>query len=182
MVICLAGIGVMTYILMAVTSFVVEGEMSEAFRRRRMAKMIDKLREHFIVCGFEGTTRYIVEELQATRRPFVVVGQDREEMSKLAGLFPDVACLDGDPTDGDTLERACIALARGIFAVTGDDNLNLVVALTARQLNPGIRVVVSCREMRNAEKMAKQTPTIKANLVPILMRSFPGQVVLGLRA
>ena len=53
------------------------------------------------------------------------------------------------------LVSADIHDARGIFAVTGDDSRNLMICLTARQLNPRIRIVARCHEMRNADKMRK---------------------------
>ena len=46
-------------------------------------------------------------------------------------------------------------MRRGVFAVTGDDSLNLMICLTARQLNPAVRIVARCHEMRNADKMRK---------------------------
>ncbi|RMD86923.1 MAG: TrkA family potassium uptake protein, partial [Calditrichaeota bacterium] len=45
--------------------------------------------------------------------------------------------------------------ARGIFAVTGDDNLNLVIALTAKQLQPEVKLVASCGELQNISKIKK---------------------------
>jgi voltage-gated potassium channel len=51
--------------------------------------------------------------------------------------------------------KAGIEKARGLFAVTGDDNQNLVVSLTAKQLNPNLRVVARCNEIKNSQKMKK---------------------------
>jgi voltage-gated potassium channel len=55
----------------------------------------------------------------------------------------------------DTLLKAGIEKAKGLFAVTGDDNQNLVVSLTAKQLNPNLRVVAQCNEIKNSQKMRK---------------------------
>ncbi len=63
--------------------------------------------------------------------------------------------IEGDATDDNTLLKAAITKAKGLFAVTGDDNQNLVICVTAKQLNPNIRVVAECNEMRNGEKMKK---------------------------
>ena len=151
----LAGIGTMTYLIMTLTAFVVEGQINAAFRRRRMEKVIERFREHFIVCGAEGTAQHIFNELRATNRPFVVVDPDRVLLEKMSAAYANVAFIEGDATDNETLQAAGVAQARGLFAVTADDNQNLVVCLTAKQLNPKIRVVVSCQELRNADKMRK---------------------------
>ena len=150
-----AGIGIMTYIMMSLTAFVVEGELNEAFRRRKMEKRIEKLREHYIVCGADGVGSHVARELAATQRPYVVIDPDREKIDRFHGQEEGPAFLVGDATDNETLRRAGIDRARGLFAVTGDDNLNLVISLSARQLNPGIRVVARCEEPRNIEKMQR---------------------------
>ncbi len=155
MLVSLAGIGTMTYLIMTLTAFVVEGQINAAFRRRRMERVIERFREHFIVCGAEGAALTIFNELRTTNRPFVVVDPDRGLLEKLSAAYPNVAFIEGDATDNETLQAAGIAQARGVFAVTADDNQNLVVCLTAKQLNPKVRVVVSCQELRNADKMRK---------------------------
>ncbi|HWR98459.1 MAG TPA: potassium channel protein [Candidatus Methanoperedens sp.] len=151
-----AGIGILTYIMMSLTAFVVEGELNEAFRRRKMEKRIEKLREHYIVCGADGVGSHVARELAATQRPYVVVDTDREKIERFHGGGDEgPAFIVGDATDNETLRRAGIERARGLFAVTGDDNLNMVISLSARPLNPGIRVVARCEEPRNSEKMQR---------------------------
>jgi len=153
--ISLAGAGILTYLVMTLTAFIVEGQINAAFRRRRMERLIERFRDHFIVCGAEGAAPTIFNELRTTGRPFVVVHPDRGLLEKLAGSYAHVAFIEGDATDNETLQSAGIGLARGVFAVTPDDNQNLVICLTAKQLNAKVRVVVSCQELRNADKMRK---------------------------
>jgi voltage-gated potassium channel len=147
------GVGIMTYIMMSLTAFVVEGELNEAFRRRKMEKRIEKLRDHYIVCGADGVGTHVARELLATQRPYIVVDVDREKIDRLHGGEDGPAFVVGDATDNETLEKAGIKRAHGLFAVTGDDNQNLVISLSARQLNPKIRVVARCEDARNSEKM-----------------------------
>lgn len=155
MLVALSGIGILTYILSTFTAYVVEGEMNEAFRRRKMKKIINELRDHFVVCGVEGAGFYIVRELFETGRDAVLVVRDRSHAGKVLDVFPETAFVVGDATDGDTLQSAGITRARGVFAVMGDDNENLVISLTAKQLNPGIRVVARCNDIKNTEKIRK---------------------------
>jgi voltage-gated potassium channel len=141
--------------MMSLTAFVVEGELNEAFRRRKMEKRIEKLRDHFIVCGADGVGTHVARELAATQRPYIVVDVDREKIERLHGGEDGPAWVVGDATDNATLEKAGIERAQGLFAVTGDDNQNMVISLSARQLNPKIRVVARCEEARNSEKMQR---------------------------
>ncbi len=50
--------------------------------------------------------------------------------------------VEGDPTVAETLVAAEIASARSLLLLSEDDRLNLHVALRARDLNPGIRIVM----------------------------------------
>lgn len=153
--IALSGISVLFYIMTNFTAFVVEGELKDSFWRRKMEKMAKNLRDHYIVCGIGIVGIHIVNELDAIKRPYVVVEINREHIEKLPNTGKAQIFIEDDATDNDTLLKASIEKARGLFAVTGDDNQNLVICLTAKQLNPHIKVVAECNEIRNRDKMKK---------------------------
>ena len=153
--IALFGIGTLTYILSNFTAFIVEGELNETFRRRKMEKIIKKFKDHYIVCGIEGVGFHIVSELYDTKRPHVIVDIDRKKIEKVLETFQERVYIEGDATDSDTLLKAGIMEAKGLFAVSGDDNQNLVISLTAKQLNPNIRVVARCHDLKNIDKVKK---------------------------
>jgi len=155
MIIAVAGIGVLAYLVTNLTAAIVEGELTKSFRRRRMEKQAAKAKEHYIVCGVGWAGLHIINELRETKRSHVIIDVSREKMDKSLEAMPGEIFIEGDATDNDTLLKAGIDKASGIFAVTGDDNQNLVIALTARQLNPEIRVVAQCNETKNAEKIRK---------------------------
>ena len=73
----LGGIGLVTYAFSTITALVVEGELSDAFKRRRMQKEIDKLEGHYIVCGAGHAGSVIGSELKHTRRPFDIIPTTR---------------------------------------------------------------------------------------------------------
>lgn len=151
MFIALTGIGVLTYCLSMFTALVIEGELRETFKRKKMEKIIKKLQEHYIVCGMGRVGMHVVNELQATQRPHVIIDMDERKSEEMA----DAMIIKGDATDELTLQEAGIERAAGIFASTGDDSRNLVICLTAKQLNPQVRVVVRSHEPRNIEKIKK---------------------------
>ena len=120
-----------------------------------MKKEIEKLRKHYIICSGEDVGLYVTRELHTTKRNYVVVDSDKTRMGKVLNVFPDLLFVEGDATDNETLLSAGIKEAAGLFAVSGDDNQNLVVSLTAKQLHPGVKVVAKCDDLRNLEKMKK---------------------------
>jgi len=150
-----AGFGTVTFIFSSLTVFFLETDLNEALRRRRMEKTIRKLKNHYIVCGFGRVGRNVGIELLATHHPFVAIEISPAETEQFLARHPGLLHLEGDASDDDMLLSADITDAKGVFAVTGDDSRNLMICLTARQLNPRVRIVARCHEMRNADKMRK---------------------------
>lgn len=149
----LTGIGVLGYVLSTVTAFMLEGEFNEVRRRKRMEKKISQLKNHYIVCGMGQIGSNIAHELAITGRHFVMVDRDKEKLQSYIGQHPSQLYVLGDATDNEVLIAAGIKHAVGVFAVAHDDNQNLVISLSAKQLNPGLRVVSRCNDMKNAPKI-----------------------------
>ena len=154
-VIALSGIGILTYILTNITAVIVEGQLTDSIRRRRMEIKAQKQKGHYIACGTGGVGEHIVRELYETKRPLVIIDTSSDNIKKISEYFPEAICIEGDATDNSILLKAGIEKATGIFATTGDDNENLVISLCAKQLNPHIRVVARCNEIKNQEKLKK---------------------------
>ena len=150
-----AGIGVSTYLLSTFTAFLLEGKINEALWRSRMEKNIHKLNQHFVLCGCGRAGRNVAHELAVTHRPYVIVDSDMTEIEKHLEKHPQTLYVHGDATDDDLLLKAHVESAAGVFAVTGDDGRNLLITITARQLNPAARIVARCHEIRNMEKLRK---------------------------
>lgn len=117
-----------------------------------MQKTIDLLHDHYIICGVGRVGGNVAQELAMTGRPFVLIDSKQENIDRHLAKFPDQLYLVGDATDNDVLLTAGLERARGIFAVAHDDTMNLVICLSARQLNPRMRIVARCHDMKNAEK------------------------------
>ena len=150
-----AGLGTLWFMFSTLTVFILETDLNTAWRRRRMEKIIKRLHGHYIVCGYGRVGRNVAQELETTHRHFVAIDEDEAMLEAQKEKNPALLFLHGDASDDDMLIRADIEDAKGVFAVTGDDSKNLMIALTAKQLNPGVRVVARCHELRNAEKMKK---------------------------
>lgn len=117
-----------------------------------MQNKIEKLKDHYIVCGVGRVGSNVANELVMTGRHCVVVDTDFLHIENYLSRHPEQLYLHGDGTDNDVLLAAGVKRARGVFAVASDDSQNLVISLSAKQLNPKLRVVARCHEVRNVEK------------------------------
>src|SRR4030095_13648951 len=154
-VIAFTGIGTATYIISTFTAMIVEGHLKETFKLKKMNKELEKLENHLIVCGAGRVGSVIINELYETGRNFIVIDRNEETIGYLNEKYPGALAIEGDADNEDVLERAGIKKAVGIFASTGEDNQNLVISLTAKFINPKIRVVCRCLEAVNEHKMRK---------------------------
>ena len=153
--VALSGIGVLFYGLSNITAFFVEEEITNTLRRRKMDKQINKLKDHFIVCGAGLVGYHVISELISTEKDSVVVEIDGGHLDKIKSDFPDQMVIEGNATEEKVLLKAGIERARGLFAVTEDDNQNLVISLTARHLNSNIKIVSRCIDLEHVEKIKK---------------------------
>jgi voltage-gated potassium channel len=137
------------------TAYIVGGEINNELRRRKTTRMIDRLSNHYIVCGVGRVGGNVARELSVTGRPHVVIDVNAAKLDAYGDKFPDTPRVHGDAADDATLFAAGIGRAAGVFAITGDDAKNLVITLSAKQLNAAARVVARCHDVSFTEKMRR---------------------------
>jgi len=141
MALIVVGLGTVAYGLSTITALWVEGDLMHLWENRRMERRISGLREHIILCGGGETGRHIAQELGKTNTPFVIIDIDPRQERALQKFGQDLLYIIGDATDGDVLRAAQIETARGLIASLPSDKDNLFTLLTARELNPRLRLV-----------------------------------------
>lgn len=166
--IAITGIGVLGYVLSTVTAFTLENDINIAWRRKKMQKKIEQMNGHYIVCGAGLVGSNVADDLELTGRPFVIIDSDMKDIQHYLETHPAQPYLHGETTDNDVLLAAGIMRAKGVFAVAHDDSINLVISLSAKQLNPKLRVVARCHDLKNAEK------TLLAGADEIVSPDFSG--------
>jgi voltage-gated potassium channel len=150
--VAVVGIGTMSYVFSTVVALLVDADLNAHLRRKRMEKEIAKLSGHYIVCGIGRVGSNVAKELHNTQRPFVVVEAGRPALDAWLEHHASTLYVHDDAADDDALARAGIRQAAGVFAVTGDDSHNLMIAMSVKMLNPNARVVVRLHDVRNAKK------------------------------
>jgi voltage-gated potassium channel len=150
----LIGLGVALYCVSALTTYFIEGEFAKTRLRRRITRMLDKLSDHIIVCGVGTTGIHVVEELIATGHKLVAIDLNPEHLERVQALSSGVLpTLEGDATEDDVLEQAGIRRAKGLVAALTDDKANLFIVVSARELNPRLKIIAKGVDVKAAEKL-----------------------------
>jgi voltage-gated potassium channel len=147
------GISIIFFGISTFTAFLVEGELSEMLRRRNMEKIISKLKGHYIVCGIGRIGKHIIDELLKTARPFVAIDKREEICKELAEK--GVLLIKGDATSSIILKAANAEHAKGVFCSLPNDAENLLLILTARGINPGLKIIAKAEEDESEDKMKR---------------------------
>lgn len=148
----LGGTSFLVYAGSFLIAFVVEGELKGILGRRKMEKLISQLTDHYIICGSGETGRYVVEEFISTKTKFVVIEKDIEKLKKIQG-FEKLLYILGDATNDKILKEAGIEKAKGLISVLPTDEDNVFVTLTAKSINPKLRIVAKVIDEQSSYKV-----------------------------
>jgi voltage-gated potassium channel len=146
------GIGTVSYLFSNFVALLLESDLNAALRKRHMERQIARLRGHYIICGVGRVGGNVAQELLTTSRPFVVIERNQAGLQQWLERHPNTPYLHDDAAEDSALRRAGVMDAAGVFAVTGDDSHNLMIALSVKLLNPKARVVARLHDIRNADK------------------------------
>ena len=133
------GVGSALYTFTLVAAWVVEGELPSRLQWRRVERMLDTVKDHFIVCGYGRIGSTVAAQLGRERVPFVVIERNAERYQ--AALERGYLALEGDASAEEVLNRAGIDRARGMIAVVGTDAENVYAVLSAHVLRPSLFIV-----------------------------------------
>lgn len=151
--ILLGGLGIAAYAFSNLTAFLVEGELTNVFWRKKMIKQIRQLSGHIILCGVGRVGCSIMQELLRTQTPFAVIDPDEKRLRSRQEQYGEFPAVVGDATHAADIETAGVRSAKGVISTLDDDKDNLCVVVTCRQLNPKIHVISSCKDPEFSGKL-----------------------------
>ncbi|MCP4668102.1 MAG: potassium channel protein [Deltaproteobacteria bacterium] len=144
------GVGFFVYVVGSVTQFLVEGQMRVILGRRKLENQIKRLKDHYIVCGYGRIGRVLSQHLVRGKLDVVVIEQNRDRIPVMDE--DGIPYIIGEATDEDNLLKAGVERAKVLTTALATDADNVFLALSARQINPGIHVVA-----RASQNSAKKT-------------------------
>lgn len=156
--ICLviSGFTVGVYAIGKISAFFVEGELSKLLKLRKMNKVLDNMKNHYIVCGYGKTGKSVLEDLLEKGFEVVMIESNAERNEKLKEVYGQKFIhIDGDATDDAVLIQAGVERAKILISVLSTDAENLFVTLSAKDLNKDVKVITRVAETNSTEKFRK---------------------------
>jgi voltage-gated potassium channel len=135
----LGGVGAALYTFSQFAALLIEGGLANHLRQRRLVRMIDTIKDHFIVCGYGRIGSIVAREFRQQGVPFVVI--ERDPARYRAAVAQGVLAIDADASQEDVLKQAGIERARGLITAVGTDAENVYTVLSARVLRPDLFII-----------------------------------------
>jgi len=147
------GVGAALYAFTLLATIVVEGGLPRRLQRRRHERMLETIKDHFIICGYGRIGSTVAQQFRRQQVPFVVVERNPERLQ--AAIDEGAIAVEADASREDILKRVGIERARGFVAAVGTDAENVYAVLTARVLRPDL-FIVSRAETEDATMRLKR--------------------------
>lgn len=152
-VLLLFGAGILVYSVTAAADLVLNPETRRWLYMREIRRRTRRMKDHYIICGLGRVGRAVGEELQARGVPFLVVDKSPEVLALAAAR--GWLTLQGNATSDQLLEEAGIQRARGLLSCVETDAENLFIVISARALNPELKVSSRIIDESNLNKFKK---------------------------
>ena len=148
-----AGVGATLYTFTLLATVVVEGGLPKRLQRRREARMLETISDHFIICGYGRIGSIVAEQFRRQHIPHVVIERDAERVQ--LALDQGALSVEADASREEVLKRVGIERARGLVAVVGTDAENVYTVLSARVMRPNL-FIISRAETDDATQKLKR--------------------------
>ena len=138
-VLLLSGVGTALYTFTLLATVVVEGGLPKRLQRRRQERMLETVKDHFIICGYGRIGRIVAQQFRLQQIPYVVVERNPERVQM--AIEDGALSVEADASREDVLKRVGIERARGLIAAVGTDAENVYAVLSARVMRPDLFIV-----------------------------------------
>ena len=138
-ILILANLGTFAYLVSSLSSYFMDGEFIKTVKLYKMKNSIKDLRGHIIICGFGRNGREAAQVFHSRGKDFVIVEKTNIRLNDIP--YPVRFHVEDDATRDETLIEAGIENAAALVTTLPDDAANLYVVLTARELNPNIKII-----------------------------------------
>ena len=149
----IGGVGALAYTATAIAQLLIEGTIGGYFRRRRMEDRIEKLEEHYILCGYGRVGREIAEEFASEGVDLVVIDQDESKVEEC--LDRGYLTLLGNASGDEVLEAAGVRRAKGLVTAVDSDADNMFVVVSAREMNSELYIVARAESDESLSKLQR---------------------------
>ncbi|MCB9643057.1 MAG: potassium channel protein [Myxococcales bacterium] len=149
----LASMWINYYFISTITAFFLGREFQDLWWKRTMEYLSAQQKDHIVVCGGGETGIYVIKELLDSQRSIIVVDDNINRIKALQDQFGRFPAVVGDATEEAVLRKAGLDRAYGLVSLLSSDKDNLFITITARRMNPRLKIVSKAIELNAFDKL-----------------------------
>ena len=149
----MTSVGIVAYTFATFSQYLLTPGVMDQLRRNRMVRKIDRLENHFIICGYGNLGSVVAETLIQNQEDVVVIEPDPKtaDQARKRGLL----IIEGNATSDEQLSQAGVECARAVIACAPSDADNLFIVFSGKALNPDVFIVSRARTADAEEKILR---------------------------
>lgn len=151
-------IGIFFYAVTSFTRFIVEGVFMNTYKDNKVKRKINKISDHVVICGYGRNGKQVAIELHEHNVKTVIVEQNAE-IAQVLRETPGMLYVEGDATDEEVLKQTHMESARAMITTLPQDADNLFVVLSAKELNPEIKIISRASQDNSDVKLKRAGAT-----------------------
>ncbi len=136
-----------------IVAMIVEGQVRIIFGRRQLQRKIASLSGHVIVCGYGRMGGLVTDELIRAGKHVVII--DNDDVRTRAAEADSLPYVLGSAEADEVLLAAGVARAAVVVTTLASDADNVFVTLSAREINPDLRIISVARDMSTQDKLIR---------------------------
>ena len=137
----------------SISDIISQGDLSEYLKMRSFLSKMRKMKNHYIIAGGGREGEEIASKLKAKKKDYIIIEKDEKTAEKLKqkGYFVESK----DVTDEEVLKEANISEAKVLILTLPEVEKNLLITITAKELNPKIEIYARCDKPSFASKLKR---------------------------
>tara|TARA_B100001173_G_scaffold309984_1_gene323483 strand:+ start:1604 stop:2626 length:1023 start_codon:yes stop_codon:yes gene_type:complete len=144
--------GTFAYAVTSITGYIVSGDYKQYFKEFKYMKNITELRDHVIICGYGRVGSKALETLLEHNTKCLVIEKD-DQIIEHFRTQTEINCIKGDATQDELLLKCGINHAKALITTLPSDSDNLFVVLTAKELNPKLKIIARASKGTSVKKL-----------------------------
>jgi len=140
-ILIISSFGIFAYAVSTITLHTIEGFFANYFRDNKLNKIIKKMNQHVIICGFGRNGKEAALSLAQKKIPFIIIEKEDKEIANISANFPNYPVIQGDASNEEVLKKAAPEKAKALITTLPIDADNLFIVLSAREFNKSMTII-----------------------------------------
>lgn len=156
-------IGIVGFLLSRLSKLFLDGEYRKLIKIYAVNRKVKKIKNHVIICGFGRNGRQAAIDLLKMGEKVIIIEKYTEVVDNEVNEFivknKNLVFIYGDASFDETLYKSSVENAKALITTLPNDGDNLLIVLTAKDLNTNLTVISRASDEHSYSKLKRAGAT-----------------------